>query len=126
MKDLKKQIIRFILVGGTAFLIDFGCLYIFTEFFHIHYLISAVLSFTISTIFNYLASVLWVFNVDESKSKKQTFIIFIVFSIIGLIINEIIMWLGVDKLLLHYMLVKLGATAIVMVFNFVTRKMFLE
>lgn len=126
MKDLKTQIIRFGLVGGTAFLIDYACLYIFTEFFQIHYLISASLAFSISTIFNYLASVAFVFNVDQEKSKSQTFITFIVFSIIGLGINELIMWLGVESLHLYYMFVKILATAVVMVFNFITRKMFLE
>ena len=126
MNDLKKQIIRFVLVGGTAFVIDYICLYIFTEYFHIHYLISAVLAFTISTIFNYIASILWVFNVDANKSKIQTLITFLIFSVMGLLLNEFIMWFGVEKLAWYYMLVKLFATAIVMVFNFITRKMFLE
>ncbi|MBP3853353.1 MAG: GtrA family protein [Erysipelotrichaceae bacterium] len=126
MKDLRQQILRFGVVGGTAFLIDYAFLYIFTEFFGMHYLVSAVLSFSLSSIFNYIASVLWVFHVDESKSKSKTFIIFIFFSIIGLCINELIMYIGVDVLSMHYMFVKIGATAIVMVFNFITRKLFLE
>jgi putative flippase GtrA len=36
------------------------------------------------------------------------------------------MWVGVEYLHVYYMIVKIGATAIVMIFNFVTRKMFLE
>ena len=66
------------------------------------------------------------FEVDETKSKKQNFIIFIIFSIIGLILTEIIMYIGSDVLKISYLIVKIVATAIVMVFNFVTRKIFLE
>lgn len=89
-------------------------------------MVSSLISFSVSVIFNYIASVLWVFDVDKEKSKVRNFIYFIGLSIVGLGINELIMWGGVDKLHIYYMLVKLFATAVVMVFNFITRKMFLE
>lgn len=117
---------RFGIVGGIAFLIDYSILFICTEYLGIYYLISSFISFTVSTVFNYIASVRWVFDVDQKKSQRRNFVLFIVFSVIGLGINQCIMWFGVEKLDFYYMLVKIGATAIVMVFNFVTRKMFLE
>lgn len=126
MKNLIKQLFRFGIVGGIAFLIDYSVLFICTEYLGIYYLISSFISFTVSTVFNYIASVRWVFDVDQKKSQRRNFALFIVFSVIGLGINQCIMWFGVEKLDLYYMLVKIGATAIVMVFNFVTRKMFLE
>lgn len=126
MKKLIKQLFRFGIIGGLAFVIDYSILYICTEFLGIHYLISTFIAFSISTIFNYIASVKWVFDVDQSKSATKNFITFVVFSIIGLILNEIIMWFGVEHLHMYFMIVKIGATAIVMVFNFVTRKIFLE
>lgn len=60
--------------------------------------ISSVLSFSISVIFNYIASVLWVFDVKQETSKTRNFILFIVFSVIGLGINQLVMWLGVESL----------------------------
>ena len=123
-KNLMRQIIRFGIIGGIAFLIDYVVLYMCKEWLGLHVLLSAGISFTISVIFNYIASVKWVFDVD--KDPKKNFIIFIVLSIVGLIITEIIMWFGTDILHIHYLIVKIIATAIVMVFNFVTRKMFLE
>lgn len=126
MKNLIKQLFRFGIVGGIAFLIDYSVLFICTEYLGIYYLISSFISFTVSTVFNYIASVRWVFDVDQKKSQRRNFVLFIVFSVIGLGINQCIMWFGVEKLDLYYMLVKIGATAIVMVFNFVTRKLFLE
>jgi len=126
VKKLIKQLFRFGIVGGIAFLIDYSILFICTEYLGIYYLISSFISFTVSTVFNYIASVRWVFDVDQKKSQRRNFVLFIVFSVIGLGINQCIMWFGVEKLDFYYMLVKIGATAIVMVFNFVTRKMFLE
>ena len=126
MKKIINQLFKFGIVGGIAFVIDYGLLYLLTEKIGIYYLVSSLISFSVSVIFNYIASVLWVFDVDKEKSKVWNFIYFIGLSIVGLGINELIMWGGVDKLHIYYMLVKLFATAVVMVFNFITRKMFLE
>ena len=125
-KNLLLQMFKFLLVGGLAFIIDYVTLIICKEVFNINVLISAAIAFTVSVIFNYVLSVTWVFDVDKKKSKKKNFIIFIVFSIIGLGLTELIMWFGVDILKISYLIVKIIATAIVMIFNFVTRKLFLE
>lgn len=120
------QILRFGVVGGLAFLIDYATLIICHELFHIDVLLSSAIAFTVSVIFNYILSVKWVFDVNKENSEKQNFILFIIFSIIGLIITELIMWLGTDIINISYLIVKIFATAVVMVFNFVTRKIFLE
>ncbi len=125
MKQLLKQIIRFGIVGVIAFLIDYSLLYVFTEFIHIHYLISSVMSFTISLIFNYIASIYWVFDVKKKQTYKEV-IIFVVLSVIGLGINQLVMYVMTDLWKIYYMLSKLVATAIVMVWNFITRKIFIE
>lgn len=126
MKKLIEQILRFGIVGILAFIIDYGLMVFCTEILHIYYLWSTMISFTVSVVFNYLASVKWVFNVDNGKSKSANLIFFISFSIIGLGINQLIMWLGVDKFQISYLIVKFLATAIVMIFNFVTRKLHFE
>jgi len=125
-KKLVNQILRFFVVGCIATLIDFIFLYIFKELCNWHVILANTLSFTISVIYNYLASVKWVFNVNKKNSKKRNFILFILFSVIGLLINDFIMWIAVDKINIYYLVSKVIATAIVMVYNFVTRKLFLE
>jgi len=125
MSKLFKQIIKFIFVGGIAFLIDYSLLYILTEYFSIYYLYSSIISFIASLIFNYILSIKWVFNVSKKQSLKD-FIIFIVLSIIGLLINGLIMYIMVDKIIIHYMFGKLFSTFIVMIWNFITRKIFIE
>lgn len=120
------QIFKFGFVGGIAFIIDYAVLIFCKEVLNLDVLISAAIAFSISVVFNYILSIKWVFDVNQEKSKSKNFILFIVFSIIGLILTEVIMHVGVKVLDFNYLIVKIVATAIVMVFNFITRKIFLE
>ena len=120
------QIIKFGFVGGTSFLIDAGILFLLTEFAGVHYMISGALSFTASVIYNYILSIKWVFDAKEDVNKVQELAVFIGLSVIGLGLNQLFMWLFVDIFHIYYMLSKIIATAIVMVYNFVTRKIFIE
>jgi len=124
MKKLIDQILKFGVVGGIAFVIDYSILYILTEFGGINPLISAAIAFTISVIFNYIASIKWVFDVNKKQTKKEI-IIFFGLSVIGLGINELIIYIG-NNLNIHYMISKLASTFIVMIYNFITRKIFIE
>lgn len=123
---LLNQIIKFGFVGGLAFIIDYFVLIFCKEVLNINVLISVFIAFTISVIFNYVASIKWVFNVNKNNKTSRNFIMFVCLSIVGLIITELIMWTGTDFMSINYLIVKIFATAIVMIFNFITRKAFLE
>lgn len=120
------QIFRFGIVGGTAFLLDYAILYSLTEFVGINYLLSGMMSFSVSVIYNYVLSKTWVFDTKEKSRKITEFIIFVILSVIGLGLNQIIMYIGVEYFNAYYMFVKIFATFIVMIYNFITRKLFLE
>ena len=120
------QIFKFGIVGGIATIIDWIVYYIVYKFLHVNPLIANILSFLVSVIYNYSASVKWVFDVNKNKSKKKMFVEFITFSVIGLLITELLLHIGINILNMNAMLTKVIATLIVMVFNFITRKIFLE
>lgn len=126
MRKLIEQIMKFGVVGVIAFVIDFGVMVFLTEVFGIDPVISATISFIISVIFNYAASMRYVFSHREGMSRTREFVIFVVLSAIGLGINDLLIWAGTDLASFDYRLVKIFATAVVMVWNFVTRKIFLE
>lgn len=123
---LLMQIIRFGVVGGLAFVIDYTILIICKEVFKLSVLTSSAIGFIVSIIFNYILSIKWVFDVNKKNNQKKNFVLFIIFSVIGLLLTELIMYVGSVKLKINYLFVKIVATGIVMVFNFVTRKLFLE
>ncbi len=126
MGKLVQQFMKFGVVGIIAFAIDYGVMVLLTEAFGINYLISATVSFIVSVVFNYLASMRYVFTHKEGLSRRREFVIFVVLSTVGLGLNDALMWLGTSLLGISYLIVKIGATAIVMVYNFVTRKIFLD
>ena len=147
MKKLFAQIIKFGFVGGLCFLIDFVITMIVNHLlnavtgmaFETTATIAGFFGFTISVIVNYVLSMKFVFKRNEDMSRKKEFIIFIILSIIGLGINEVVIWFCTGVLYkdiqwlqetfnntLYLAGAKILATAIVMVYNFVSRKIFLE
>ena len=123
-KHLIEQIIKFGVVGGTAFFVDAGTLLFLTKL-DINYLVANSISFTVSVIYNYILSMKFVFDVKEQNTTKS-FIQFVLLSIIGLFINELIMKLCVEYIVIPLMISKIIATGIVMVYNFISRKLLLE
>lgn len=119
------QILRFGVVGGLAFLIDSSILYVLTEYAHIYVLYSSIISFIVSLIFNYVMSIFWVFDVEKKQGVKEV-LLFAILSTIGLGVNQLVMYLGVEVFHIYYMFCKVMATFIVMVYNFITRKIFIE
>ena len=119
------QIIKFLIVGGIATIIDWLIYYILYNYLNIKPLISNIISYSISTVYNYLATVKFVFKVNENNGKRN-FLIFIIFSLIGLGLSELLLYLFIDKLNINQMISKILSTIIVMTFNFITRKKFLE
>ena len=126
MRKLIEQMIKFGFVGFLCFFIDYGIMVLLTEVAGIVYLVSSACSFTVSVIVNYILSVTFVFETDKVKSRIKEFIEFVFLSIIGLGINQLCMWFGVELLHISYLIVKIGATAVVMVYNFISRKLIIE
>lgn len=116
------QLFRYGLVGGIAFVADYGTLYVLTEYVHLYHLISAGIAFVIGLLVNYVLSIHWVFDEHSSSNKMTEFSIFAVIGIIGLGLNELIIYTGTDVFGLHYMLSKLISTMIVFLWNFFARK----
>lgn len=126
MKKLFKQIAAFTLVGLVATAIDFSIYFVLT-YLGLYHLLSATIAFILATLFNYRASLSYVF---ESKFKDQKnimeLILFVLLSVIGLALTVFFLWLFVDYFKLSHLLGKILATAIVMVWNFVSRKLLIE
>ena len=126
LRELTVQFAKFGIVSVIAFCIDYGLFLLMTYVFGINYLIASAISFVISTIFNFTASMRYVFAGKRGQTRSQQFVIFFVLSVVGLGVNQLVLWMCVDLLAWLAWVGKLAATFIVMIFNFVTRKVFLE
>ena len=119
------QLFRYFFVGGFAFLVDFGALYAFTEYAHLHYLISAAIGFILGLITNYLLSISWVFNKRKMQNRMLEFAVFTLIGLVGLGLNELLLWVFTDIFLVYYLVSKLITAVIVLFWNFFARKLIL-
>ena len=125
MKKLIIQLIKFGIVGVIATLIDLAVLMLLKEFMHVDVLAASAVAFSVSVIANYLLSMLFVFK-SRGNSKVKEFLVFVILSIGGLLLNQFIMWIGTEIMTAYYLWVKAFALVFVPIYNFITRKIFLE
>lgn len=116
------QLFRYGFVGGVAFVVDYGSLFLLTHYAGVPYLWSAAIAFILGLVTNYLLSISWVFRRNENLRPWVEFLFFAIIGVIGLVLNELIMYAGTDLLHMHYMVSKLISTAIVFFWNFFARK----
>lgn len=132
---LIEQMLKFGVVGTTAFLIDTIVFWILIRVFDINSYISLAVAFAASLMYNYFLSMKWVFDPKRSNGSKTLFV-FSVLSLIGLLLTEILYGIIINAFLDHIsnirfvdyyeLTAKVIASFIVMVYNFITRKIFLE
>ncbi|HOI39168.1 MAG TPA: GtrA family protein [Methanobacterium sp.] len=117
------QFLRYVFVGGAAFIVDFFSLFLLTDYFGIYYIISAALAFSLGLVTNYLLSIKWVFNQRNIDNKTIEFSLFAFIGIIGLGLNEIFIWFFTSKLGIYYMISKIITAIIILFWNFFARKL---
>ena len=111
-----ERFIKFSIVGGIGAIIDFSVLILFVEVFSFQILIANTISFLIALVNNFLLNKYWTWNNKNSRYIKQ-FIKYIFISVIGFILNTILMWL-LMQLGLWYIGIKIVIITIVSLWNF--------
>lgn len=136
------EILRFLIVGGGATLVDMFLmgvvLYCFDpslypSFLNVFYgggepttlatVVGTGVGFIAGTIFNYIFSVLFVFHEKGNSRSVNGFLLFALLSAGGLVIHLVGMYLGYDLLHLNEWLLKILFTGVVLVYNYLTRKL---
>jgi putative flippase GtrA len=116
------QFFRYVIVGGTAFLVDFGSLFALTELAGAHYLAAAALAFLLGLATNYALSVSWVFATRRLDRRWAEFAVFGAIGLVGLGLNEFVVWQCTETLGLHYLASKCVAAVLVLFWNFGARR----
>ena len=119
------EIIRYGIVGGAAFVLDFLLLYILTERLYIPYLYSATIAFSSGCLVNYLLSVCWVFNHRKYTNKRVEFLIFFAVGVGGIIITDLMLFFFTPVFNGNYLAAKIIAVIFVFFWNFFLRRQLL-
>ena len=109
--------------AGMAAVVDFVLLYALTEYLHIWYFFSAFISCTTAMVVNYLLNKYYNFK-NKSKYILPQFSIFVSVSVIGIILNQVIIFTLVEYAHLWYMLAKIISLCTVVCWSFYGHKRF--
>ena len=120
--SLAVQFLRYAVVGGVAFVVDFAVYVSLTEWAGLHYLVSAAVGFLCGLTTNYALSISWVFQNRSLKDARVEFAVFATIGVVGLGLTEGIMYLATEFVGFRYWISKLIAVALVLFWNFGARK----
>ncbi len=116
-EELLRKFIKFGLVGFSGVFVDFGFTFLAKEKLKIHKYLSNAIGFVIAASSNYLLNRLWTFESHNPEIGKE-YSLFFLFSLIGLGINTLILYLLVEKLNWNFYFSKLFAIGAVTLWNF--------
>ena len=133
-KSRAAEVIRFAVTGGICFVVELAVLILLKGRLGIDTLIATPIAFLVSVILNYLLCVIWVFRGAKNRGAGAK-AGFLITSLIGLGLNELLMLLfrltlGEDAVILTlgtkeinmYVLNKCLATLIVMIWNYFSKR----
>lgn len=124
IKELSSlQVIRFLIVGVVSFLIEF-C--VFTALINggdVLYTHANLPAMAIAILCNYYLTKWFVFEAGR-YGKKTTFVLFMAFTLMGVGLNQFLLWFTVEQLSVNVYISKVVAVALVAIFNFFTKKHF--
>ena len=128
------EVLRFAVAGVAGFVVELLVLILLKEKLGLDTLIATPIAFLLSVIVNYLICVFWVFDGARDQSRKNQ-AAFLLTSVIGLLLNELLMFLfrimwGEETVLFTvfsftvslYVLNKVIATILVMIWNYFTKR----
>ena len=123
-RKTRKQFVKFLLIGGCAFLIDAGILHVGIKFFDLPALTSRIFSFITAVTFTWVMNHRFTFNIKQPL-RLIDFITYISTQSIGLTINFTVyvlcIWLW-DLAASYPMVALVPATGFAMIANFVLMK----
>lgn len=117
-----RDIFLYLIVGGLATLVEWGVFWVFDDALKIHYLVATAIAFIFSTFANWLFGRILMFQRGESMSLIREIASIYLTSIVGLLLNLVIMFVLVRFLSIHEMVSKVIATVLVFAYNYVVRK----
>jgi len=126
MRALIKQVAAFGVVGVISVCIDFGGFMLLSQVFGVYYLTANALSFLTSLVINYWLSVKFVFVSKPGANKAIEFGLYVILNLVALGLNQLLMKVCVGYMHLNPALAKILVTAVVMVYNFISRKILIE
>jgi putative flippase GtrA len=118
-------ILKYLIVGTIAAIIDFSVFGLLVYFADLTWYWAACVSFLLATLANYLLVISFVFDSGvRFKQSHEVTLVFLV-SLIGLVVNQIILYAAIAYLSSNLLIAKLIATGGMFFWNYFSRSRFI-
>ena len=117
-REVASKFVKFGVVGLSGVFVDFGFTYIFKEKLKVQKYVANAIGFTIASSTNYYLNRIWTFHSNNPEIAVE-YGKFLLISLVGLVINTIVLWLLVSKVKFNFYFAKLLAIGVVTIWNFV-------
>lgn len=117
-----REFIRYFLASLIALTVDVGALAVMSEWLNVPYLWAGGIAFTLGLIVIYILSIRWVFEKRHLRSPFAEFLLFALIGIVGLLVNEGMLWLFTGFLGFHLLSSKLLSVTAVFSWNYIARR----
>jgi putative flippase GtrA len=117
------KLVKFGAVGISGMCIDFGITWVCKEKLHWNKFLANSFGFTLAVINNYLLNRVWTFE-SNSADWQIEFGKFVLVSLVGLGINNLLVYILHSRMKAGFYLSKAAATACVIAWNFLTNYFF--
>lgn len=107
------RVLRYLIAGGTAAMVDFVLLYALTDIFHIWYLASSVVAFSASLVTSFTLQKFWTFRNQSLTNIHRQFAITLPVAVMNLALSTAFMYLFVGTLGFHYLLARVVVLSII-------------
>ncbi|MDB9895810.1 GtrA family protein [Flavobacteriales bacterium] len=111
------KFIKFLIVGVSGLIIDFGLTYLCKEKIKLNKYLSNSIGFLAAGINNFILNREWTYNGSSGDIMIQ-FPVFISIVLVSLLILNATVWLGINKLKLNFYLSKMIGIVIITFLNF--------
>jgi len=112
------KFIKFCVIGFSGMILDFGTTWVLKEKIRINKYIANSAGFTLAATSNYILNRLWTFHSENQQILKE-YLSFMLISVAGLIINNLVIFLLHDKMRMNFYLAKLLSIGVVTLWNFI-------
>lgn len=117
-KLLNWRIFRYLVAGGSAVAVNLGFLYILVHFFHMWYLVSAVISFTAAVYASFMLQKYFTFNDRSQDTMRRQMSLYLTLQVINLGLNTLFMYICVDLFKILYLTSQILIAVVMAISNF--------
>jgi len=119
-----KKIVKYIISGGSAAFVQIGLLYTLTEYTHLHYVLSAIIAFTLAILVSFTLQKFWTFQSSEMSNVRGQIFLYLTVTLCNGALNIALLYSLVEWLHLWYIFAEILVAVVLAIATFFIYKNF--